>query len=130
MKNIILFVFLLINFYSYSQKLDEGRYCTTPIGESDVICIDILNNNHFKYVHSGCLGIQEFGTGKYEIKKQNLILHFDNTKAKKLQRATIINSINQNKDSVTLKFNVKDAYNLPIYGVNIFTDKSFKKRKG
>ncbi len=130
MNNIFLFFLFLNSFFSFSQNLSIGKYCTPAIAESDIICIDILKNNYFKFEHSGCLGIQSYGTGKYEINNWKLTLHFDNTQTKKVNKIHIQNTIEKNKDSIVLIFILKDIRNNPIEGVNIFTKTSFQNRKG
>ena len=67
MKKILQIIILLTSILTFSQEKLNGKYCSIPIGESDVTCIDFKENNHFEYSVSGCLGISQIGTGNFEL---------------------------------------------------------------
>ena len=103
---------------TFSQEKLSGKYCSIPIGESDVTCIDFKENNNFEYSVSGCLGTSHIGTGIFNLKNKTLKLTFD----KKLQPAKNQVKINEIKSSseknIEFVFIIKDENELPLY-VNI-----------
>jgi hypothetical protein len=118
MKKILQIIIFLTSILTFSQEKLSGKYCSIPIGESDVTCIDFKENNNFEYSVSGCLGTSHIGTGIFNLKNKTLKLTFD----KKLQPAKNQVKINEIKSSseknIEFVFIIKDENELPLY-VNI-----------
>jgi len=64
MKKILQITILLTSILTFSQEKLSGKYCSIPIGESDVTCIDFKQKNQFEYSVAGCLGTSHIGTVK------------------------------------------------------------------
>tara|TARA_R110000822_G_scaffold121318_2_gene255081 strand:- start:570 stop:1211 length:642 start_codon:yes stop_codon:yes gene_type:complete len=118
MKKILQIIIFLTSILTFSQEKLSGKYCSIPIGESDVTCIDFKENNNFEYSVSGCLGTSHIGTGIFNLKNKTLKLTFD----KKVQPAKNQVKINEIKSSseknIEFVFIIKDENELPLY-VNI-----------
>ena len=105
----------MISIVTFSQEKLIGKYCSIPLGESDVTCIDFKKNNQFDYVVSGCLGISSIGSGKYELKNNNLNLIFDKTEQTSKSKIQIAENETQSEKESNLKFNIVDenGFELP-----------------
>jgi hypothetical protein len=118
MKKILQIIIFLTSILTFSQEKLSGKYCSIPIGESDVTCIDFKENNNFEYSVSGCLGTSHIGTGIFNLKNKTLKLIFD----KKVQPAKNQVKINEIKSSseksIEFVFIIKDENELSLY-VNI-----------
>lgn len=99
---------------AFSQEKLSGKYCSIPIGESDVTCIDFKENNHFEYSIAGCLGISDIGTGIFELKNETLKLIFDKKEQPVLNKVEII-EVKSNSEKVDFKFNIKDENGFELY---------------
>jgi hypothetical protein len=119
MKKIVLLNFLLIQITLFSQEKLIGNYCTIPIGESDVTCINFKENNRFVFILSGCLGTYKYGIGNFEIKSSDLILSFDNNDKEFRSEIEISEIKNTTKDSIIHKFKFVDQYGIKMMGVNL-----------
>jgi hypothetical protein len=118
MKKILQIIIFLISIVTFSQEELIGEYCTIPIGESDVTCINFKENNRFEYTVSGCLGVSDIGTGKFELNKDNLKLIFDKKEQLIKSKIKIEEIESALEKEVIFKFNISDENNLPLY-VNI-----------
>ena len=108
MKSIhILLVFVCCSTLFGQANLD-GEFCTIPIGESDVACYNFEENQQFEYKVTGCLGISTFGKGKYQLKRGNLFTNFEEGNANQNSTVNISKLVENTKDSITIKINVKD----------------------
>ena len=105
----------MISIVTFSQEKLIGKYCSIPLGESDVTCINFKKNNQFDYVVSGCLGITSIGSGKYELKNDNLNLIFDKTEQTSKSEIQIADNETQSEKESNLKFNIVDenGFELP-----------------
>ena len=97
----------MITIVTYSQEKLTGKYCLT-YGEGDATCIDFIENNRFDYVKSGCLGTIEIGSGKFELKNENLKLIFDKTDLVSKIKIKITDIKTENEKEINLTFNIKD----------------------
>jgi len=107
MKTIFQTILFLISIVTFSQEKLTGKYCLT-FGEGDATCIDFKENNRFDYVKSGCLGIIEIGSGKFELKNKNLNLIFDKTEQVSKRKIKITDIKTENEKEINLTFNIKD----------------------
>ncbi len=109
----ILFMFLSTGIYSQVQLY--GKYCSIPLGESDVTCVDFLENNRFKYLVSGCLGLSSIGEGRYELKNSTLKLFFNKIEQQIKSKVSITESPSISNQEVTFEFNIKDQNGEPVF---------------
>jgi hypothetical protein len=115
MKKILQIIILLTSILTFSQEKLNGKYCSIPLGESDVICIDFKDNNHFEYSVSGCLGISQIGTGIFKLKNEILKLTFDKKEQLTKHKVKIIEIKSSSEKTVEFEFIINDENNLPIY---------------
>ena len=115
MKSTLYILIILISFKIYPQAKLEGKYCSIPIGESDVICIDFQENNRFEYKRSGCLGLASFGEGSYELKNSTLRLNFDKKEQNLKSKVSITEKPSLSDHNVVFEFNIKDRYGIPLF---------------
>ncbi|MDG1572498.1 hypothetical protein OZ410_09235 [Robiginitalea sp. M366] len=108
-------LFILITKTGYSQSTLEGKYCSVPIGESDVTCVNFLENNRFKYNVTGCLGVSSIGEGRYELKRSSLKLIFDKKEQLINSKVDIRSKPSMSDKEVKFEFNIKDQYGGPIF---------------
>ena len=114
MKKTLQFIILLTSIITFSQKKLSGEYCSIPIGESDVTCIDFKKNNRFEYSVSGCLGTSHIGTGIFELNNQTLKLTFD--KKEQPPRSIVnVKEVKSNSENIEFKFVIKDENGIPLY---------------
>ncbi|REG83473.1 hypothetical protein C8N41_1139 [Winogradskyella sediminis] len=109
----------------FSQEKLGGKYCSIPIGESDVTCIDFKENNRFEYSVSGCLGTSHIGTGIYELKNKNLKLEFGKKEQPTKNKVKVTKIKSQSEKNIEFEFIVSDEYELPLY-VNIIEKPNIK----
>ncbi|MCH2032260.1 MAG: hypothetical protein MK202_01975 [Tenacibaculum sp.] len=114
MKKILQIIILLTSILTFSQEKLSGKYCSIPIGESDVTCIDFKQNNQFEYSINGCLGTSHIGTGIFELKNKTLRLTFDK---KKQPTRNIVNvkEVKSNSEKIEFEFVIKDEYGFSLY---------------
>ncbi|KJD35347.1 hypothetical protein PW52_09580 [Tamlana sedimentorum] len=114
MKIILLTIILLISIVTFSQEKIIGKYCSVPIGESDVTCIDFKEKNRFAYVVSGCLGISTTGRGKFELKDEKLNLIFDKAEQVSKNEIKITEFKVKSEKEVKFEFKVRDENGIEI----------------
>ncbi|SOS52758.1 conserved hypothetical protein [Tenacibaculum dicentrarchi] len=114
MKIILQTIMLLITITTFSQEKLIGKYCSIPIGESDVTCIDFKENNRFDYFVSGCLGVSAIGSGKFELKDEKLNLVFDKAEQVSKSEIKITESKAKSEKEIKVKFKVKDENGIEI----------------
>ena len=107
-------IILLISITTFSQEKLIGKYCSIPLGQSDVTCIDFKENNQFNYFVSGCLGDSATGSGKFELKDEKLNLIFDKAEQISKSEIKIRESKAESNKEVKLKFKVKDENGIEI----------------
>tara|TARA_R100001369_G_C3261358_1_gene158192 strand:+ start:93 stop:692 length:600 start_codon:yes stop_codon:yes gene_type:complete len=100
---------------TFSQEKLSGKYCSIPIGESDVTCIDFKENNHFEYSVSGCLGISHVGTGIFELKYEILKLTFDKKEQLTKSKVKITEIKSSSEKAIEFEFIIIDENELPVY---------------
>jgi len=108
MKTIQQTLILLISIVTFSQEKLVGKYCSTPIGESDVTCIDFKDNYQFEYEVSGCMGISSIGNGKFELKEKSLKLIFQKKEQALKSKIHIAENKSKSENEIKLEFNIKD----------------------
>lgn len=108
-------VFMLFSTVLYPQVELYGKYCSIAIGEADVTCLDFLEDNRFKYVVTGCLGVSRIGEGRYELNKATLKLLFDKIERPPLSKVEIAEKPSISNQEVTFEFNIQDQYGQPIF---------------
>ena len=114
MKKTLQFIILMTSIITFSQEKFSGEYCSIPIGESEVACINFKKNNRFEYSVSGCLGTSQIGTGIFELNNQTLKLTFDK---KEQPTKSIVNfkEVKSNSENIEFKFVIKDENGIPLY---------------
>jgi hypothetical protein len=115
MKKILQIIILLTSILTFSQEKLNGKYCSIPIGESDVTCIDFKENNHFEYSVSGCLGISQIGAGIFELKNEILKLTFDKKERLTKHKVKITEIKSSSEKTIEFEFIIIDENNLPVY---------------
>ncbi|MCG8755531.1 hypothetical protein [Tenacibaculum finnmarkense] len=118
MRKILQIIILLTSIMTFSQEKLSGKYCSIPIGESDVTCIDFKKNNLFEYSVSGCLGTSQIGTGIFELKNETLKLKFDKKEQASKESIKITEIKSSSEKTVEFEFIIKDENESPLY-VNI-----------
>ncbi|MFI1770850.1 hypothetical protein [Thalassobellus citreus] len=118
MRTILQIIILLTSIMTFSQEKLSGKYCSIPIGESDVICIDFKENNNFEYSVSGCLGTSHIGTGIFELKNKILKLAFDKKEQPTKNKVKITDIKSSSEKTIEFEFIITDENELPLY-VNI-----------
>jgi hypothetical protein len=108
----------MISILTFSQEKLGGKYCSSPIGESDVTCIDFKENNRFEYIVSGCLGISHIGSAVFEIKNKILKLEFDKKEQTTKNKVKITERKSNSEKNIELTFIISDENESPLY-VNI-----------
>ena len=128
MKMILQTILILISIVTFSQEKMAGKYCSIPIGESDVTCIDFKEDNRFDYEVSGCLGISAIGTGIFEFKDKNLKLIFD--KKEQILKSGIVITENKSESEIEteFKFDIKDenGFEIPIFIMRLSDSEYFR----
>ena len=109
MKKILQIIMLLTSILTFSQEKLSGKYCSIPIGESDVTCIDFKQNNQFEYSINGCLGTSHIGTGIFELKNKTLRLTFDK-KEQPTRNIVNVKEVKSNSEKIEFEFVIKDEY--------------------
>ena len=115
MKKILQIIILLTSILTFSQEKLNGKYCSIPIGESDVTCIDFKENNQFEYSVSGCLGISQIGTGIFELKNEILKLTFDKKEQLTKHKIKITEIKSSSKKTIEFEFIIIDENNFPVF---------------
>jgi hypothetical protein len=115
MKKILLKILLFISIVTFSQEKLKGKYCSIPIGESDVTCIDFKEKKRFDYVISGCLGDSEIGSGIFELKNDILKLIFDKKKQTYKSLIKIKEFKPKLEEKVSFKFKITDESDYSLY---------------
>ena len=115
MKKILQTILVLTSILTFSQEKLNGKYCSIPLGESDVVCIDFKDNIHFEYTVSGCLGISQIGTGIFELKNEILKLTFDKKEQLTKHKVKIIEIKSRSEKTVEFEFIINDEKNLPVF---------------
>ncbi len=126
MKKVIKVIFIFISIISYSQEKLNGKYCTFPPAEGDVICLTFKENNKFDYSVTGCLGLSHVGSGNYELKDKALMLNFDKNDGPKRNKVTISQLESKSPTSVEFEFFAKNENGSPLV-LDIFESESDKK---
>ncbi len=133
MKHFLLFINILICLISYSQSDIQGKFCKSyNIGYSST-CIEFLENSTFLYTTHGCLGLEDKGKGSYVLKKDQIILNFDQRQTKQRSKIRIEEFIEKEKaDSIQLKFKIVDGLNedLPLPAMILSEADSYNYDKG
>jgi hypothetical protein len=113
---------------SFSQEKLAGKYCSVPIGESDVACFNFEDNYRFDYEVLGCLGLSSFGTGSFEIIDENLLLIFDKKQQIIKSSIEIIESISKSQEAAEFIFDIKDenGFEIPIYIMRLSDSEYFR----
>ena len=124
MNRALKLILILISTFSFSQEKLSGKYCSIPIGESDVTCIDFKENSKFEYTVSGCLGTSHIGTGIFELKNKTLKLSFDK-KEQPTRNKVRITETKSSSEKIEFEFIVKDENGFPLY-VNIVEQPNVK----
>ena len=114
MKKILQIIIFLTSIMAFSQEKLSGKYCSIPIGESDVTCIDFKENNHFEYFIAGCLGISHIGTGLFELKNETLKLIFDK-KEQSTRSKVKITETKSSSEKIEFEFIIKDENGFKLY---------------
>ena len=114
MKKILQITMLLTSILTFSQEKLIGKYCSIPIGESDVTCIDFKENNQFEYSVAGCLGTSHIGTGIFELKNKTLKLTFDK-KEQPTRNIVNIKEVKSNSEKIEFEFVIKDENGFSLY---------------
>ena len=125
MKKILHIIILMTSILTFSQEKLGGKYCSIPIGESDVTCIDFKENNRFEYSVSGCLGTSHIGTGIYELKNKILKLEFDKKEQPTKNKVKVTEIKSQSEKNIEFEFIITDENELPLY-VNIVEKPNIK----
>ncbi len=127
MKNIFQVIILLTAVLTFSQEKLIGEYCSIPIGESGVTCIEFKKDKLFKYKITECLGVSTIGSGKFELKDGSLNLFFD--KKDQVSRSTIKITENESKSEkeVKIQFKIKDenGFDIPANIIRLTDQKHF-----
>jgi hypothetical protein len=112
----ILFIFLF-GIKTFSQIKIEGEYCNYDKYADISNCYNFINGI-FSYESSGHISSTYYGEGTYLISKDSLTVDFNKTKNRSKSRYKIISSTKSCKDSVQLKFIVKDREGILPYPYN------------
>ncbi|MEO8932773.1 MAG: hypothetical protein ABI295_00580 [Xanthomarina sp.] len=128
MKRILQTTILLISIVTFSQEKLIGKYCSIPIGEADVTCIEFQENNRFEYEISGCLGLESVGTGIFEFKNKDLRLIFDQKEQILNSRIEIKENSTESEKETEFTFNIKDenGFEIPIYIMRLSDSEYFR----
>lgn len=114
MKKTVIILILLLSFSVNAQEMLLGKFCTIPIGESDVVCYNFIENQNFEFKVAGCLGISTYGKGKYTSNNGNILLDFDNGKGNKNSTISFKELNKISPDSIIVKLKVTDLNGLGI----------------
>lgn len=114
MKKILQITMLLTSILTFSQEKLSGKYCSIPIGESDITCIDFKQNNQFEYFTAGCLGTSHIGTGIFELKNKTLRLTFDK-KEQPTRNIVNVKEVKSNSEKIEFEFVIKDEHGFSLY---------------
>jgi hypothetical protein len=112
MKKILLIILLFISAVSFSQNELSGKFCHSFNDGFSGVCINFKNNNRFEYEVGGCLGVENFGKGKYQLKDNLLNLIFDKDSAQFQSNIKIETlEFRDRKDSIDLIFHIVEKAN-------------------
>jgi len=125
MKKILQITILLTSILTFSQEKLNGKYCSIPIGESDVACLDFKENNQFEYSVAGCLGTSHIGTGVFELKNKTLRLTFDK-KEQPTRNIVNIKEVKSNSEKIEFEFVIKDENGFSLYA-NVIEQPNIKE---
>lgn len=118
-KNIILFLILVISNHLYSQSEKfNGRYSNLGSLQEHYNYYVFDENGEFRYRTGASLGDDYFGSGTYEFIDHRLILNYNKTEPIKTGHHLSEIWIN-NKDSIDVHFKFFDFNNTPISFVNV-----------
>ncbi|MGY0408858.1 MAG: hypothetical protein ACWIPJ_10985 [Polaribacter sp.] len=112
----IIFYILLSVANGFSQTKIEGEYCMYYKTKDYSTCLS-FNNGFFEYIHSGHVA-SDYGEGTYFINKNSLTINFNKIKSNNFSKYKILNSYKTCKDSIQLKFIVKDKEGILQYPYN------------
>ncbi len=114
MKGYLVLTFFLFLSVQVSGPQLKGTFCTIPLGEGDVSCIEFKNDNRFSYRNSGCLGLNSYGEGNFEIIKSKVILTFDDVVVEPNSDVYIENRPPIDENWLNLEFEVLDKEGVSI----------------
>jgi hypothetical protein len=128
MKTILKTIIFLISIVTFSQEKLIGKYCSIPIGESDVTCIEFKKDNRFEYEVSGCLVVSSVGTGIFELKNKQLQLLFDRKEKVLKSEIEVKENTIESKKEIEFKFDIKDenGFKIPIYIMRLSDSEYFR----
>lgn len=106
---------------SYGQFKFIGTHCVHYDLKDFSSCYTFTDNGEFEYKHSGHLGVQKYGKGKFKIKDSILTLNYNKTKVKYSSYHKTA-SWESDIDSITLKFKVLDINGERIKYASIIVD--------
>ncbi|AUC84312.1 hypothetical protein CW731_02910 [Polaribacter sp. ALD11] len=116
--NVIISLIFLFGIKTFSQIRIEGEYCNYDKYADLSTCYNFINGI-FSYESSGHISSTYYGEGTYQISKDSLLtLDFNKTKNRNKYRYKIISSSKNCKDSIQLKFIVKDSEGILPYPYN------------
>lgn len=103
----ILVIFMTITFISCAPRINNGKYCHKVIGGGGP-CIELIENNNFKWVTYTDFGPPTVGQGKYMMKDKKLHLKFNKDSISYNSTMQVINSEKTNEDEISLEIKVVD----------------------
>lgn len=125
MNKIILI--LLLNFpVLWSQNTLNGTYCSSFNTGYGSTCILFQKNGLFEYKTSECLGLSDFGKGRYTFTDSVITLYFGTQTNEFKSNIIIENQGISATDSVSFTFKFLDNYELPINAFLLEESKQFK----
>lgn len=112
----------------YSQKKLEGTYCLEHKYSGDFSeCLEFREDNTFEYNYLSDVGMVSYAQGEYEFADSQLILNYNKTAP--LKMSYHISEIwKNNKDSITVDFNLFDFDGKPAAGVNVLHKDSLSQK--
>ncbi len=114
MKTYFLYILCFFSLLEVKGQKLKGTFCTIPLGEGDVSCIEFKNDNRFSFRNSGCLGLNSYGEGNFEIIKSKVILTFDDVVVEPNNDVYIENRPPIDENWLNLEFEVLDKEGVSI----------------
>ncbi|WP_106134090.1 hypothetical protein [Mongoliibacter ruber] len=112
MKKILPLIFLIISVDSFCQDQLSGKFCNSFNDGYSVVCIEFLENNSFKYELIGCLGVENFGKGEYQLTSNQIKLIFDEDSSKIQSSIKVENlKFRDRRDSIEIVFHIVEKAN-------------------
>lgn len=119
-STMILILFLICFFSSYSQDTFSDTYCIDYDLMDFSTCITFETKNTFKYSQYGDTGRLKYGEGEYKHQNNRLILNYNKTSAKSIGHYSL-SVYKNNSDSIRLIVSVFNTRtNEPIEYANVF----------